>query len=209
MRYLSKTPDSEVLKNEWVYSNNANRNRQIKQVLTKEQLHFCAYSERCLLPLDAYDVEHFDDRKKGTQDDDYWNYYAVLHSINSKKKAIEQFLPMLSPHSPELTNRITFRNWEFRAVDDEDREAINLINFLNVNGPEIYKERMDHVERLRFLKENLGDEKFIKMILRQNSFLSFWTAVETMLELKALCIWNSVVQRPKRKGVKLRIFEQT
>lgn len=206
MRYLSKTPESEVLANGWIYSSYAKRNRQIKEALATEQLNFCAYSERYLHPLDAYDVEHFDDRKKETPEDDYWNYYAVLHSINSKKRSIEQFLPILTPLSQDLTDRITFDDWEFRAVDDADEEAKNLIEFLNVNGPEIYEERKDHVERLRFLMENLGAEQFVSMILRDASYLSFWTAVETMLELEALCIWNLVVQPPKRNGIKLRIF---
>ena len=78
--------------------------RQIRETLLNEQRRFCRYSERFVQATDSCDVEHLDPRLKGTDRDGYWNWYAVLHWINSlnKPRKIEAFLPILEPHSPDV-----------------------------------------------------------------------------------------------------------
>lgn len=178
MRYLRKTSESEILKKGWVYSkSNASRNRKIRKLLQSEQRGFCAYSEKWCTPTTAVEVEHFDPRIK--YEDDYWNYYAVLGYLNRKKpNKIADFEPMLSPYSDDLESRITFTNWEFQPIDDDDVEASNLIQFLGVNSPEVHQERKNHVERLLDLCEMIGEDKLIEILLSDVRQLSFMSAIE-------------------------------
>jgi hypothetical protein len=66
MRYLKKSPHSQVISNELQYPKDS---RSIRDELLKEQRGFCAYSERYVQNTDARDVEHFDARLKGTEND--------------------------------------------------------------------------------------------------------------------------------------------
>lgn len=129
MRYLRKFQQSEIIKQGWRYATQHHR-LQIRTELLKEQNNFCAYTERYITPIDACDIEHFDNRKKNTDEDSYWNWYAVHHWINMRKRSIENFLPILSPYDETLSTRVRYVDGEFRAANEEDREAIHLIDFL-------------------------------------------------------------------------------
>jgi len=84
MRYLRKSKNSEVLEHGWRYSTKSHR-PGITKALVAEQKGFCAYSERYKRETDEVHIEHFDPRKKNTQRDDYWNWYAVLAWCNHHK----------------------------------------------------------------------------------------------------------------------------
>ena len=146
MRYLRKSKHSKIIKEGWKYSlTNARQNRKIRNELLNEQVefdsYFCAYTERRVLYEKSCDVEHFDERKKGEDDDDYWNWYAVLHDINRGKPSIRNFEPIADPYDENLPERIHYVDGEFYAVDQNDQEAKNLIDFLGWNSLELVKDR--------------------------------------------------------------------
>ncbi len=78
MRYLSKTSQSIVIAKKWKYSTKSQRPK-IRQALIEEQQGYCAYSEKYISPMHASEIEHFDDSKKNTAEDNYWNWYAISH----------------------------------------------------------------------------------------------------------------------------------
>ena len=77
-----------------IYKKKSNR-LKIRKILLKEQLGFCAYSERFISQIDKVDIEHFDPRLKLSDSDNYLNWYAVLAWMNEHKpKKIEPYLGM-------------------------------------------------------------------------------------------------------------------
>jgi hypothetical protein len=183
MQYLRKTPDSRVLATGWQYPQDA---LAIRQALLTEQEGFCAYSERFVQATDSCDVEHFDSRLKGSDRDGYWNWYAVLHWMNSHKpRKIEPFLPILDPCSPDVPKRIVYENGQFLAVCDDDQEAKNLIRYLGWNGPELSTDRSNHVRRVRDLRSFFAEDTagFLEYLREKPDCLSFITALTAELGL--------------------------
>jgi hypothetical protein len=134
MNYLAKDPQSPIIAAGWKYSTQSQRSK-IRQQLLAEQCYFCAYTERYVAPIDACEIEHFDDRLKNTADDSYWNWYAVHRWVNQHKPSIDKFLPILMPHDSTIGHRIHYSEGAFRAIDPADLEAVNLIEFLGWNNP--------------------------------------------------------------------------
>ncbi len=183
MRYLKKRDDSRVIKNQWQYPKDA---KTIRAELLKEQQGFCAYSERYIQNTDATDVEHFDPRLKGSLDDNYWNWYAVLHWMNQHKpRKIEPFEPILWPYSTDLNQRIQYKDGQFLAVNPDDKEASNLIQYLGWNCPELAKDRLNHIKRMRFAQKMFGQDRdrFMAYLMGNPSNLSFFSALKVELGL--------------------------
>jgi len=121
------------------------------------QKGFCAYSERYLKPLDSVEVEHFDPRKKNTNDDGFKNWHAVIRWMNAhKSRRIDRYVPL-----PDLeswtSGRVRYEHGVF-VCDDGDLETQNLIEFLGVNRPEVFEERSNHIARIRSMQRMCGDE---------------------------------------------------
>ena len=186
MRYLAKSNQSKILKEGWQYSTSSHRPK-IRAELLKEQHNFCAYTERYITPIDACDIEHFDERKKNNKgEDDYWNWYAVHHWINMHKRSIKEFLPIMLPYDETLPDRICYVNGEFRAIDEDDIEARHLIEFLGWNNPKIAEYRAKMIARYREVHELFfaGDDmRFIEYMKEDPENLSFITALEAELDL--------------------------
>lgn len=184
MRYLRKSEQSEIIKRGWRYSIQSQRPK-IRIALLREQKQFCAYTERYIAPIDACDIEHFDDRLKDTPKDDYWNWYAVHHWINIRKRPIVNFLPIMSPYDETLPNRIRYVDGEFRAVDEDDIEAIHLIEFLGWNDPELAEYRARTINRIKEFRTfyNGDDAKFVEFITAHPEYLDFISALEVELGL--------------------------
>jgi len=188
MRYLSKTSQSTILDNQWKYSTRSHRDN-IREALIKEQQGYCAYSERYISPMHAADIEHFDESKKKNSDDNYWNWYAVLHKMNPIKmgKKIENFQPILSPHDPQVPQRICYKAGQFQTVQEKDDAAQNLIDFLGWNNPTLARERNGFLDRIkkdrsRFFRDDL--QGFIDYLKDEPGNLSFITALEVELKIK-------------------------
>ncbi|MEO8886286.1 MAG: hypothetical protein ABI367_09505 [Mucilaginibacter sp.] len=185
MRYLKKVNDSQIVADNLSYANVSDR-IDIRNQLINEQQGFCAYSERFIKQTDSVDIEHFDPRKKNTPGDYYYNWYATLHWLNSHKPyKIDPFLPVLIPHSLDLTTRIKFENGLFETINRPDVEAQNLIDFLGVNKYELYTDRVKHLNRINALKVLCGDDEelFIKKMIEDQDNLSFATAIEYKFNL--------------------------
>jgi hypothetical protein len=183
MRYLKKSAHSQVISNQLQYPKDAKR---IRDELLKEQIGFCAYSERYVQNTDAVDVEHFDARLKGTENDSYWNWYAVLSWMNKRKpRKIEPFEPILQPYSEDINRRIKYEDGQFLAVDPNDKEADNLIKYLGWNSPELYEDRRKHIDRIRFVQKACGDdqESFFNYLVNHPDNLSFFSTLRVELGL--------------------------
>lgn len=184
MRYLRKSTESTIIKQGWRYTTPHHRPK-IREELLKEQSNFCAYTERYIEPVDACDIEHFDERKKSTASDDYWNWYAVHHWINLRKRAIENYLPILSPYDETLAARIRYKDGAFRPVHEDDLEALHLIEFLGWNDPTIAAYRAKVVARMKDLRDlhNGDDAAFLAYITARPEYLSFISVLEVELGL--------------------------
>lgn len=188
MRYLSKNSQSIVITNNWKYANSGHRSK-IREELIKEQQGYCAYSEKYISPIDASEIEHFDDLKKNTVNDDYWNWYAVLRKMNQIKmgKKIENYLPILEPHNPQVSQRICYKASQFQTVNPEDIEAQNLINFLGLNDPTLAREREGFIKRRREEKNlffSNDPQGFIDHLKKYPENSSFITALESELGIE-------------------------
>jgi hypothetical protein len=100
-------------------------------------------------PIDACDVEHFDDSLKHTDQDSYYNWYAVNRFFNGKKtnRKMADFQPVLSPATPDIATRIKFEDGIFQPVQEGDTEAGNLIEFIGMNLPELAEYRTKFIRR--------------------------------------------------------------
>lgn len=184
MKYLIKKPDSEILCQELSYQKQSNRTK-IRQILKAEQVGFCAYSERFIHETDAVDIEHFDPRLKNTEADNYHNWFAVLSKINGyKPRKIEPFLPIATPNSEVLKQKLQYEDGIYKSVNENDTEINNLIKLLKLNKHEIYIDRQNHVERIKILKSLCNDEEEFLEQLKFKENLSFATALEVELDLE-------------------------
>lgn len=153
-------------------------------VLIHLQKGFCAYSERYLKPLDSVEVEHFDPSKKGTPEDGFKNWHAVIRWMNAHKyRLIDRFkpLPDLESWKPD---RVRYEHGLF-VCDDGDLETRNLIDFLSVNRQEVFEERSNHIARLRGIQHKFGDDVLIEILSESPEDLSFPTAIEAELGIPA------------------------
>jgi hypothetical protein len=184
MRYLQKTPDSQILAQNLQYPQDRTK---IQELLRVEQLGFCAYTERFMGAKDAaVEIEHFDPRLKSTPQDSYWNWYSVSRWINLRKpRKIEPFEPLLCPYSADCRDRIHYVDSEFQPVTEGDVEADNLINFLDMNRLELYEERLNHVDYIRDLQanSNFTPEQLWDFLVKYPKNLSFFSALQVELGL--------------------------
>lgn len=185
MRYLSKSTASRVIREGWRYSTTSHR-PQIRAELLAEQRGFCAYTERYVAPVDACEIEHFDDRLKNTDQDDYWNWYSVLRWANQRKKRIERYLPVLAPHDPSVQTRIRYDHGAFQVVEPDDVEAANLIELLGWNDPTLAQYREKFVSRTKEYRAVFfegDDEGFVEFLRSDPERLSFISVLEVELKL--------------------------
>jgi hypothetical protein len=186
MKYLAKDPQSLIIAAGWKYSTQSHRPK-IRQQLLAEQCGFCAYTERHVDPLDACEIEHFDDRQKPTLEDSYWNWYAVHRLSNQQKPRIEKFLPILMPYDPTLPQRIHYNEGAFRAINPADLEAVNLIKFLGWNDPTLAMSRQKHVARIRDTQQRFFPNDpagFRAYIVQHPDNLNFKTVLEAELGME-------------------------
>lgn len=191
MKFLTKRSDSEIIKQNLVYTNNTIKNRELQQLLLHEQKNFCAYSEKYVQELESVCVEHFNAALKGTVSDNYYNYYAVLHKINiqklDEKYRNASFMTSLFFQTPNgFASMIRYIDGVYEEINPADEEAKELIDFLALNSPELHKQRIKHVNRLRDNFKLAGfdsKEQKLEYLRKDNDQLSFITALEIELGL--------------------------
>lgn len=205
MQFLSKNPDSAILKTGQKYkSSSARSNQKLKQALLKEQQGFCAYSEKYISEIDSVDVEHFNPALK--EQDDYFNYYAVLRYCNQYKQhlyskfAESEFFKTLFFQDPQqLHSRIQYFQDEvggmYDSVDPQDRDAQNLIEYLGWNSSALLSERKKHLARLKSWMKDAGYESVeaqITFLRKDPTHLSYITMLERELNLPLLTLLDEI-----------------
>lgn len=195
MRYLKKDPQSPMIGSKLSYDRRSDRPK-IRARLLLEQRGFCAYSERFIKATDETHIEHFDPRQKGTPQDGYFNWYAVLPRFNSQKpKQIEPFLPILSPNSPDLSTRVAYQTdiGVFQAVDPNDIEAKNLVKFLKLDSYELFEDCQNHLKYIKVLRDSCADEVlFLQMLKSNKENLNFASALEALFGIDVVELLNEI-----------------
>ncbi len=184
MKFLKKSSDSIILRNGWTYKGQSKNDQRIRLELIREQSGFCAYTERYLANTDVCEIEHFDPKIKTK--DDYYNYYAVLPWANDAKLKKLYTGSLFFQNEGQLRRRIEYKNGRFRAIDKEDAEAAELIDFLGFNEFNLQKDRSNHLTRLRKIFEKgcgSSDEKFREYLSDHPAELSFPTAIEAEFQI--------------------------
>ena len=175
-----------------VYRKNGD-NTRLRKKLLEEQHNFCAYTEKRVGRLDAVEVEHFDRTKK--DDDDYFNYYAVIREANLRKKGKERkhvgapfFDSLFFQNREELDSRVQYIKGEgvYEETTEGDQEAADFIDYLGFNDSCLHEERARHIRMMKDIFE--GDARFDSEEKREwfaehPEHLSFVTAVEAELEI--------------------------
>jgi len=191
MKFLSKRNDSEILREGLVYKEgNTLNNRRLAERLLAEQHNFCAYTEYYYDPArDSLDVEHFDAELKGN-DENYYNYYAVLHKSNQQKYVreiapdfvrTEFFATRFFQDSEQFNARIQFVDNLYEEVNENDLDALNFIEYIGLNAHTLTESRASHVMLLR---EIFADARYeteeAKLTFFRNypQNLNFITAIE-------------------------------
>ncbi len=187
MKFLSKTPESQILKDNLKYSRNASENRKLKNALLSEQRGFCAYSEKYIEGIDSIDIEHFNASLKFTDEDGYYNYYAVLHSRNISKrddafKNAKFHETLFFQNREEFESRIFICDMLYFAKNPEDTESSDFIDFLGLNSNSLYDDRKTKVKFLKNMREILSEEEFMELFNYKIN-LSFISIVENELGL--------------------------
>jgi hypothetical protein len=179
MKRVQKKEDSEILTRplSYIEGNSAN-NREISQILFKEQNGFCAYTEEYMGRADARDIEHFDPTLKGTEEDNYYNWFLVKHQWNSEKASKwENFQPVLYPTVEDFEEKVIYDSGDYRANSEDDEAARNLIELLKLDDPALANERKRYIKRKRDEMEKYGTDAktffgtLIEIDLKQIAYL--------------------------------------
>ncbi len=197
MKFLAKSPQSEVLAQKLVYkSGNTDRNAHIKRLLTNEQKGFCAYTEKVFWGTDSPEVEHFNRLIK--EADNYYNYYAAVRWANAYKSRKDRqyegasfFQSLFFQNKETFGQRIRFVSSDnvYEEIDLNDTEASDFIAYLGLNSEQLVTDRVRHINQLRELAPFI-EKDWLGYFRRNRYELSFVTAIETAFTLDLTDIIN-------------------
>lgn len=148
MRKAIKIERSSIIINglRYIPQNSAN-NKKIAEFLFIEQKGFCAYTDEYISRTDAKDIEHFNPTLKGTEKDNYSNWFLVKHQWNLEKKDWENHQPILYPTTKDFEERIIYLDGDYFLKTKEDIEASNLIKMLKIDDPGLAEKRKKYIKR--------------------------------------------------------------
>jgi len=153
MKKVSKHDGSEIILNGWQYPNDQ---ANILTILKQEQQNLGAFWEKPLLESEDVHIAHFNPKLKGTEEDNYKNWYATLSKENkgmgtrNADARWEQYKDILYPYADDLEKRITFdpTDGQYITTKAKDKKAKNLILFVRLNDFDLPKERLEYLARL-------------------------------------------------------------
>ncbi|MCW3089435.1 MAG: hypothetical protein JWP81_504 [Ferruginibacter sp.] len=183
MRKAFKSEESAILKDRLKYIvNNSRNNLKIATILLSEQKGFCAYTDEYLSRTDAKEIEHFNPTLKGTNEDDYCNWFLVKRQWNSEKstKWVE-FQPVLHPTDPNFEQRIIYLDGDYFAASEDDLEALNLIKLLKLDDPALAEKRKKYIARKRQEMEAFQEDAhtfFLNLLDDDYCHLSYLRAIK-------------------------------
>ena len=190
MKFLSKHNQSSILKSGIIYKTKKD-NSLLRYALMEEQNNFCAYTEKYLEPLDSVEIEHFNPSLK--DNDNYFNYYAVVRIANQYKKdskyqnkAVQKegfFNSLFFQNQTTLNGRIRFVEGFYEAINIDDTEAVELIDFLGLNDNRLYEHRRQHVKNLKVVLADKNEMALKNYFSENKKQLSFPTAIESEFKL--------------------------
>ncbi|MCU0346780.1 MAG: hypothetical protein MUC59_07540 [Saprospiraceae bacterium] len=185
MQFLKKNPQSALT--QLRYSEVKERDA-LRKGLLREQYGFCAYSERFVKQSDSCNIEHFYPKGENPEkEDDYMNLYAAHSWMDAHKpKKIAPYLPILEPHATDLHDRICYEGGIFKCVNEGDKEAENLVEFLGFNKYEVSEDRRKHIGRVKQLRSWNTETEFLEYLKKHRQELSFATALEKELGIPAM-----------------------
>jgi HNH endonuclease len=192
MRRIHKSDNSKIIIENLNYTEgNSNNNLKISKILYKEQKGFCAYTEEYIGRADAKDIEHFNPKLKNTADDSYLNWFLVKHQWNNEKSTKwENFQPVLNPTDSTFENRISYDNGDYRVVDSNDTEAVNLIRLIKLDDLILADERKKYIRRKTDEIEKFGvsNQDFFKILIEDNiKQISYLRAIQEEFKIN---IWE-------------------
>ncbi len=177
MKFFKKNPNSEILKRGLTYKKS--NNSELRKLLVKEQFNFCAYTEKYITLTDSVEIEHFNPSIK--DNDNYYNYYAVIRWANLYKKDEKYknaafFSSLFFQHEFERRIRYVPDDFVYEEIDPTDHEARSFIDFIGLRHPDVAEERKKHMERL----ESRFDSKshMLSHFTKCRDDLSYITAIE-------------------------------
>ena len=148
MNRINKPQDSSIRLDNLVYGN-----RALLLRLIDEQHQICAYTQARFTPTHAADTDHFNPTLKNTDQDGYENWFAISTKWNRKKGSVKKWIryqPILHPTAIDFENRVIYRNGIY-DYEENDLEAKNLINYLNINQEQLTVQRKNHLNLLRII----------------------------------------------------------
>ena len=194
MRRIIKDDNSEIISQNLKYIvGNSTNNSSISKLLFKEQKGFCAYTEEYMGRADARDIEHFNPNLKGTNADDYQNWYLVKHQWNSEKASKwNQFQPVLLPTNPDFNTKIVYDNGDYRVADSNDFESTNLVKLIKLDDLILADERKKYIRRKKDEIEKYGlfAKDFFEVLIKDNiNQISYIRAIQEEFNID---IWNMI-----------------
>ena len=184
MKRIMKSYNSEVVRLKY-----PKHWKRIRELLEEEQSYFCAYTEYRIKAGFAVDIEHFNPLFKNTNEDNYQNWFTDSHKWNNKKSnKWEKFQPILHPTDEDFEKRIIYEQETASYIfKDNDIEAKNLIDLLDLNNKELVKERLNKILLLKILfQEGNNNNSFIEWISHPKSkkdLIEFRRAIETVFKI--------------------------
>lgn len=151
MRKVTKKDDSQILEQNLKYiPKNSNNNTKISDILYNEQKGFCSYTDEFITITDARDIEHFNPTLKGSNEDNYQNWFLVKRQWNSKKgNKWQEVQPILHPTAVDFEERITYSNGDYFAKSESDISANNLVKLLDLDNLALANKRKRYIARIR------------------------------------------------------------
>ncbi len=161
---------------------------KLRELLLREQKNFCAYTEWYFEETASPEIEHFDNRKKNTIEDNYYNWYVVKRWSNAHKPNIENYLPIIEPNNSAVFTKIEFEDNQFVIKDRKDPDYLmlnNLLKFIGCNKIEVATDREKHINRLKEIMELYESKDNFKNIYlkKHRTELSFITAIQIELDI--------------------------
>ncbi len=179
MKRITKSIKSRIVEQRLQYPKDK---QSIRMILEEEQSYFCAYTEEPLTATTSIDVEHFDPTRKYTMQEDYNNWFAVIHKWNQKKgstKRWNKFQPILHPTAADLEQRVFLRGVYYELADIQDIEAENLRKLICLNEPTLVKKRQSYLLQLKTYEQKHGRDALFEMLLDCKDFIKYPTLIET------------------------------
>jgi uncharacterized protein (TIGR02646 family) len=176
MRRINKPAHSIVLQESLSYKVSRD-NSKLAKALRDEQNNICAYTETYLGRSDKKDIEHFNPTLKGTEADNYQNWFLVKAQWNSEKATKwVAFQPILHPTADDFEQRIIYLDGEYIETSANDEEASHLIKLLKLDDPELAIERLSYLENIRETLEFSGKtpQQYIDDLLRTRPNLVYF-----------------------------------